>query len=84
LYPPSLLLPFFHQLKATSFTAVREELMRRYKNALLKPYHAANALRLQLLSGGPAWSHDDLAEALEAVTGLEEVQVCLSGAGGGG
>lgn len=51
--------------------------MRRYKNALLKPYHAANALRLQLLSGGPAWSHDELAEALEAVTGLEEVQVCV-------
>jgi hypothetical protein len=56
---------------------VHEELMRRYRNALLKPYHAANALRLQLLSGGPAWSHDELAEALEAVTGIEEVQVCV-------
>lgn len=49
--------------------------MRRYRNALLKPSHAANALRLQLLSGGPCWSHDELAEALGGVSGVEEVQV---------
>jgi hypothetical protein len=63
------------QLKAASFPSVCEELMRRYHNALLKPSHAANALRLQLLSGGPAWSHDELAAALADVKGVEEVKV---------
>jgi hypothetical protein len=63
------------QLTAASFPSVCEELMRRYSNALLKPSHAANALRLQLLSGGPAWSHDELAAALAGVKGVEEVKV---------
>jgi len=58
-----------------SFPAVHEELMRGYRNALLKPAHAANSLRLQLLSGGPSWSHDELAEALAGVTGVQEAQV---------
>lgn len=62
-----------------SFPAVHEELMRGYRNALLKPAHAANSLRLQLLSGGPSWSHDELAEALGGVTGVEEVQVSPRG-----
>jgi secreted Zn-dependent insulinase-like peptidase len=62
------------QVKAVSFPAVSESLMRRYKNAMLKPSHAANALRLQLLSGGPSWSYDQLAEALVGVKGVEEVQ----------
>lgn len=58
-----------------SYPSVVEELARRYRNALLKPSQAATALRLQLLSGGPAWSHDELAAALEGVKGVEEVQV---------
>jgi hypothetical protein len=65
----------YMQVKAVSFPAVLESLMRRYKNAMLKPSHAANALRLQLLSGGPSWSYDQLAEALAGVKGVEEVQV---------
>lgn len=70
-----LQLPPHTQVKASSFPSVVEELARRYRNALLKPSQAATALRLQLLSGGPAWSHDELAAALEGVKGVEEVQV---------
>jgi hypothetical protein len=54
---------------------VQEQLLRRYRNAMLQPGKAAAALRLQCLAGGPHWSSDELAAALEAVKDVQEVQV---------
>jgi hypothetical protein len=58
-----------------TFPAVHEQLLRRYRNAMLQPGKAAAALRLQCLAGGPHWSSDELAAALEQVKGVAEVQV---------
>lgn len=61
-----------------TFPAVHEQLLRRYRDAMLQPGKAAAALRLQCLAGGPHWSSDDLAAALEQVKGVEEVQAFAS------
>ena len=63
------------QIKPKSFAAVREQLLRRYQNALLSPSKAAGAFRLQFLSGGPHWTHDQLAAALQDIQEAEPVQV---------
>jgi hypothetical protein len=63
------------QVRPHTFPAVREQLLRRYRNAMLQPGKAAAALRLQCLAGGPHWSSDQLAAALEAVKGMADVQV---------
>lgn len=62
-------------MKEARFPAVHEQLLRRYKNALLQPSKAASAARLRCLSGGPHWSHDQLVEALDRVKGVDEVKV---------
>lgn len=80
-----MLLLLFHlldlpiQIKPESFAAVREQLLRRYQNALLSPSKAAGALRLQFLSGGPHWTHDQLAAALQDIQQVEAVQVGCAG-----
>jgi hypothetical protein len=63
------------QVRAHTFPAVREQLLRRYRNAMLQPGKAAAALRLQCLAGGPHWSSDQLVAALELVRDVQQVQV---------
>lgn len=63
------------QVRPHTFPAVHEQLLRRYRNAMLQPGKAAAALRLQCLAGGPHWSADELAAALEQVKDVAEVQV---------
>ncbi|WIA17248.1 hypothetical protein OEZ85_014121 [Tetradesmus obliquus] len=66
------------KVRPHTFPAVHEQLLRRYRNAMLQPGKAAAALRLQCLAGGPHWSADELAAALEQVKDVAEVQAFAS------
>ncbi|WIA37472.1 hypothetical protein OEZ86_014388 [Tetradesmus obliquus] len=66
------------KVRPHTFPAVHEQLLRRYRNAMLQPGKAAAALRLQCLAGGPHWSADELAAAVEQVKDVAEVQAFAS------
>ncbi|DBA04210.1 TPA: hypothetical protein N0F65_004318 [Lagenidium giganteum] len=58
---------FSNELSASRFDAIKEEMLREYKNSIVKPSHKSKYLRLQLLER-VSYSLPDCVQALEGET----------------